>query len=1044
MLRSPSRRQRRPRSREAARCLAEGERASLARVARASSTVPAEGAVPTWLLLAFFVSGAAGLVYEIVWSRVLSTTLGNSLFAISTVVAAFFGGLALGACTLGPRLADRADRVRLYAILEVGVGLLGALSVPFLRALEPLLVALHRSLLPSFPAFLAIRFLLLFLTLLVPTALMGATLPLLVAHAEGRRFGTALSRLYAINTFGAVTGTLLAAFALIPTLGLTGTALAAAAANGFAAVVAWMRRHEGEAEGAGDVPREETAAVADEASPSRALVVTLVAASGFAALVFEVTWTRILTLVIGSSVISFAIVLAFYLLGIAWGSAAIARRLPRLRRPLLLFGELEVLLAVVALTHLFLFPALPGAFLRVITEPRVSLPLYLGAQALVAALLLVPPCLCLGALFPLAARLLHRGDAGRATGAAYAVNTVGTILGSLAAGFALIPRIGSRSTLLLGALLSLAIGFAALAASRAPGARRAGVAGAALAASLLLVALAPAWDPRVLTAGVFRPAAAQVLRRTAAAVDPGRARLESAVASDSVLFFKEGMNATVSVHRRGLTGEVILKLGGKADASTIDIETQILSGHIPMLFNRLGVRVAVIGHGSGMTLASVLMHAPSEVVAIELETAVLEASRRFHEPGKDPLDDPRVHVIVEDGRTHLAVTRDRYDVIISEPSNPWLAGNNNLFTRDFYRLARSRLAPGGVFGQWIQLYELSPETLSSLLAAFHEVFPAAYAFVTFQADLILVATDGDARWRLGRLKRADIAAEFRRIGLDSPEEIISYYACSLAEMPARLVAGRPNTDDDPRVEYRAPIDLFEVGRREITGAGGLPLAEQIPRSRRVPFADEVDDRTLALWRASGLVRQGRLAAARAAAEWVRDAGDPAAADSLDALIGLAEEDARSRSVGVEIARLGAASRFDEAERLLREEMARAPDDPVLVFHLGLVFMQTERNREADSLFARTLETARGELLAKALLNRGILAMRRRGTEEGLAFFREAQARRPDSPDAYVYEARALAEAGRASEALAALDRGLAACPGDARLLERRAALAAER
>jgi spermidine synthase len=989
------------------------------------------------------VSGAAGLVYEIVWSRVLSTTLGNSLFAISTVVAAFFGGLALGACTLGPRLADRADRVRLYALLEIGVGLLGALSVPFLRAIEPLFVALHRALLPSFPVFLSIRFLVLFVVLLVPTALMGATLPLLVAHAEGRRFGSALSRLYAINTLGAVTGTLLAAFALVPILGLTGSALAAAAANGLAAALAWSRRAETAAAPAGDAPGAETRGepAAPQSPHRRGMIAALVAASGFAALVFEVTWTRILTLVIGSSVISFAIVLAFYLLGIAWGSALIARRLPRLERPLLLFGLLQVSLAVVTLTHLFLFPALPGAFLRIILEPSVTLPLYLGAQALAAAILLVPPCLFLGALFPLAARLPHRRDAGRATGAAYAVNTAGTILGSLAAGFVLIPRIGSRSTLLAGALLSLAIGFAALAASRAPRARRAGVAGAALAAALVLVALAPAWDPRVLTAGVFRPAAAQVLQRTAAAADPARARLESAVASDSILFFEEGVNATVSVHRRGPTGEVVLKLGGKADASTIDIETQILCGHIPMFFNRLDARVAVIGHGSGMTLASVLMHAPREVVAIELETAVLEASRFFHAPGKDPLDDPRVRVVVEDGRTHLAVTRDRYDVIISEPSNPWLAGNNNLFTRDFYRLVRSRLAPGGVFGQWLQLYELSPETLASLLAAFHEVFPSAYAFVTFQADLILVATDGDARWRLGRLKRADIAAEFRRVSLDTPEEVLSYYACSVAEMPARLAAGRVNTDDDPRVEYRAPIDLFEVGRREITGAGGIPLADQIPRSRRVPFADEVDDRTISRWRAAGLVRQGRLEAARAAAEWVREAGDGAAADSLDALITTAEEDARARAVGVEVARLGGARRFDEAERIVRDELARAPGDPVLVFHLGLVLMQTGQDAEADSLFARTLATARGTLLAKANVNRGILAMRRNAIDDGLAFFREAQALSPDSPDAYAYEARVLAEAGRAVEARAALERGLAACPGDARLLEQRAALA---
>lgn len=1000
-----------------------------------------EGRVPGWLLAAFFTSGAAGLVYEIVWSKVLSTTLGNSLFAISTVVSAFFGGLALGAFLLGPPLARRPDRIRRYALLEIGVAILGAVSVPTLRALEPLFVGLHQALLPSFAAFLVLRFLLLFLLLLVPTALMGATLPLLVAHAEGRRFGGALSRLYAANTFGAVAGTLLAAFALIPALGLTRSALVAAAANVIAGVIAWRRRDEPTSLERSAQSEPSDARRDEEPLPSWALLASLIAASGFAALLFEVTWTRILTLVIGSSVISFAIVLAFYLLGIAWGSAAMARTLARLPRPLLRFAELEIALALIALTHLFLFPALPDIFLRVILEPRVTLPLYLAAQGLIAALLLFPPCFFLGAIFPLAARLLHRTDPSRATGDAYAVNTAGTILGSLAAGFVLIPWIGSRATLLFGALLSLAIGLYALAASRAPTTRRAAVAGGALAAALIMVFLSPRWDPRVLAAGIFRPAAARFLARAADAASPAHARLAHAVAADSILFFKEGMNATVSLHRRASTGEVVLKLGGKADASTIDIETQVLSGHIPMMFVPKGARVVVIGHGSGMTLASVLKHEPRTVEAIELEGAVLEASRYFHEEGKDPLDDPRVTVVLEDGRTRLAITRERYDAIISEPSNPWLAGNNNLFTRDFYRLVRSRLAAGGVFGQWIQLYELSPETFASLLAAFREIFPDAYAFVTFQADLILVAADPAVRWDPERLRLPEIAADIRRLGLEPPEAILSYFACPISELPQRLAVGRPNTDDDPRVEYRAPIDLFEVGRREMMGEAGSSLAEQLPRSRGVPFAWGADERLFARWRAAGLARQGRFQAARAAAGWLRDMGDPAGADSLHRVIAQGEEDARSKEVGVEIALLGAEGRLDAAERLLLDDLAHAPEDPVLIFHLGLVLMQTGRNIEADSLFEKVIGAGRGLLLAQANNNRGILAMRRRDLASGIAFFRASQALRPELPDAYLYEARVLAEAGRAEEALAAIDRGLAANPRDSRLLERRAALA---
>lgn len=1003
-------------------------------------TAEREGRVPAWLLGAFFASGAAGLVYEVVWSKVLSTTLGNSLFAIATVVSAFFGGLALGACTLGIRLARRLRRIERYALLEVAVGILGALSVPALRALDPLFVTLHRAVGPSFALFLAIRFSVVFLVLLVPTALMGATLPVLVAHAEGRRFGGALSRLYAANTLGAVAGTVAAAFALIPALGLTGSAAAAAVANLVAAGAAWAKRGERPtlAETAPTTAPAAPALPPGAASLGPAAVVLLVALSGFAALVFEVAWTRVLTLTIGSSVLSFAVVLAFYLLGIALGSAAVARRLARAERPLLWFAGLQIALALVVLSHLSILPALPGALLAIIIAPQTTVATYLGAQALFVGALLVPPCLLLGAIFPTAARLLHTSDAGRTTGVAYGVNTLGTILGSLATGFFLIPRIGSRATLLAGAFLSLAIGLVALARAGTTGPRRAGATAGALLAAAALVLGAPRWDPRVLTAGVYRPAAARFL---ADVVDPagrGRVSLAQAAAAESLLFFREGINATVSLHVPRGTEDLVLKIGGKADASRQDIETQLLSGYLPMLFARDGARAAVIGHGSGMTLEGILRAGAASAEAIEIEKAVLEASRWFHPPGEDPLDDPRARVVLEDGRTHLAVARTRYDVIVSEPSNPWLAGNNSLFTRDFYRLVRSRLAPHGVFTQWIQLYELSPATLASLLSAYRSVFPDTFAFVTYRADLILVAAGPGAVARLERLHDPEVATDLARIGLDPPELIVSYYACSLSELPPELVEGVPNTDDNARVEYRAPIDLFRVGRREALGGGEPGVAERIPRSLHVPFVPGAEPGSLARWRALGLARQGRFEAARAAAAWLAGSGDAAAADSLARAIASAEEEARVKEIGIEVARLGAAGEAAEAERRLRDGLARTPDDPALLFHLGIVLMQTSRGEDADSLFARVVDGGHPVLAPRASNNRGILAMRRGETEAGIAHFRRAQALLPSLAESYVYESRAEANAGRPEEARAAVARGLAACPRDPGLLARQA------
>ncbi|MFN0152582.1 MAG: fused MFS/spermidine synthase [bacterium] len=1007
-----------------------------------------DGRVPTWLLAAFFVSGGAGLVYEIVWAKVLSYTLGNSLFAISTVISAFFGGLALGAFVLGPPLARAGANIRRYAILEVGVAVLGILSVPALRAIDPLFIEIHRTLGPSFPVFLAIRFVVVSALLLVPTALMGATLPLLVAHAEGRRFGGALSRLYAANTFGAVCGTLLAALVLIPALGLVGTALFAAACNLAAGALAWMRRSEDRSVPAA-ADRVSAASVepdpaplAPTTDPSRVYLLALIAISGFAALLLEVSWTRVLTLVIGSSVISFAMVLAFYLLGIAGGSALIASRLSRLARPLVVFAYLEIALALLVLSHLYLFPQLPGAFLKIMLDPRMNLPLYLGAQALLIAALIVPPCLFLGALFPLSARLLFTNDAGRATGLTYAVNTFGTILGSLVTGFVLIPAIGSRRTIIAGALISLVVGLAALVRSSLVSSRRVIVGAGSVAIALILIFAAPEWDLRVLTAGIFRPAAAGAI---AGITDPRRSsqdRLTEAFAVDSVVFYKEGVNATVSLNRTTATGDLFLKIGGKTDASSGDIETQLLSGHLPMLFAPDSAKVMVIGQGSGMTLAGVLKYPVVSAEIVEIEDAVLEASRAFHAAGQDPLNDPRTRITLEDGRTRLAVEEGLFDVVISEPSNPWLAGNNNLFTTDFYKLVRSRLAPHGVFGQWIQLYEISPETLSSLLTAFHSVFSNTYAFLTFNADLILIAVPADVPFRFDRLHSPEVVAELARIGLRPPELILSYYSCELGELPASLVSGIANTDNNARVEYRAPIDLFKVGRQDLAGGSTASLAEMIPRSREIPFARTLDLRDVAIWRAEGLARRNRFGWAREAAEWLNDLGRVSTADSLNYAISLLEVEARSKAITTDVVRMARAGRVADAERALRELLARTPGDPVLLFNLGLFLMQSDRDMEADSLFAIVADVGIGSPVVRSRNNRGIIAMRRGDPASALAFFRDARAVRPDLPESYFYEAKVLNGIGQPSDALIVVDQGLVVCPNDPTLIAARAEIAA--
>jgi spermidine synthase len=970
-------------------------------------------------------------------------------------------------------------------------------SVPALRGADPLFALLHRALGDAPALLVAARWAILTIILLVPTVLMGATLPLLTARVERGGFGAGLARLYAVNTFGAVAGTLLAALVIVPSVGLLASALVASAANLLAGIVAWVRRERGE-------PREATIAAAlraasasasanartDDTSgvesgeefarersrpggtagaPSRiapprlGFAIALIALSGFAALVLEVCWTRILVLVIGSSVHSFAFVLAAYLFGIALGSALWARRVASTTAPLALFAWLEIALGALVLPQLFLVPLLPAALFGAIVNPSISLPAFLAVQALLAALLVAPPCVLLGALFPLGARLLYRGDAAAATGLAYLANTAGTIAGSIAAGFLLIPAIGSRATLIAGALTPIAIGIAALLASDKAGAparnaaessgvarqdaRRSSrialwtLAGAAAYVALVLAA-APRWDLRLLTAGVFRPAMAGSITAATDSALPISRRIEAFVDTDSILFFREGMNATVSL-QRAPTGNIYLKIGGKTDASLADRETMVLFGHLPMLFARDGAHAMVIGHGSGMTLASVLAHAPASVNVLELEDAVLTASRAFHAPGEDPLDDPRVRVVVEDGRTYLADTRERFDAILSQPSNPWLAGMSNLFTRDFYQLVHARLAEGGVFAQWIQLYEMSAETLSSMLAAFRSVFPDAHLFITEKADLILVAPAPAAPFRAERLRDERVRASLAHAAVSPPERVLAYYACDLDELPPALVAGPANTDDNVFVEYRAPIDLLTVGRRAILTGAPASLAASVPRVFPVPFVSDLDARASTRLRGEGLALQGNFSAAEQAIAWLASNGARADADSLAEFIEVARFESRSASLAAEAARLTqrGPEGVRELETRLRALVAAQPDDAVARFYLGVIALQSGRAEEADSLFAFVARTTRGAPAARASNNRGLIAASRGDIAAAIAFFEESRRTRPDLPESYLFEAQVRANAGDLPGARATLEAGLAVSPADPRLLELRSALA---
>jgi spermidine synthase len=799
------------------------------------------------LLACLLLSGMSGLVYEVAWVRSLELIFGATTFAIATVLASFMGGLAAGswlAGVLSPRLA-RHHPLRIYAAFEALIAV-AALMVPTaFRALVPIHQFLWGSLHASFAVFSVVRFLLCAAVLLVPTALMGATLPVVSRFAAGHAGGEAARRvglLFAINTFGAVVGCAAAGLALLPALGLVKTQMFAVVLNLAAAAGAWSiaRRAPRLTKGAPDA-MPDTALDAAPESPDAAgspepgaglrpvapaqvwLLVGAYAASGAVAMLYEVAWSRFLVLVLGSSTYSYTIMLTTFLVGLTVGAWMGTRLVRAGDDAVLAVGLCQLCVGIATYAGLFVAGELPYLYHLLHDAFDPSPRGLLGIQMLLAASVMFLPTLGLGAMFPLtiAGLGLSGARAQPLVARAYAWNTCGAIAGSLLAGFWLIPLVGSRNVLVAGVVLNTAIAIAALLLSRSrqvPAGRRAVLAGLAVAFLANLFLSAPAWRPDLLSSGIFRYADRYRGLDRAAFLDKVRQ------SHGDILMIEEGLTCTVAVFRT--TQAMSLLVNGKPDASVPpglqdpapearplppgDLPTQVLVGQLPLLFATRADDVLVIGLGSGVTLGSVLAHPVRQVDCLELEAAVVRGSRFFDAESGAPLRDPRVRMVVNDARNDLLVRDRGYDVIVSEPSNPWIPGAASLFTRDFFRIARARLRPDGIFCQWIQLYELWPEDFQAILRSFMEVFPSVQIW-RVGTDAVLLAGPGDLELPVGRLiSRASdrVRGDFARIGIRSPEDLLAHFWIGGDELRRAVTPGPVNTDDNMRIEFAAPLRML--------------------------------------------------------------------------------------------------------------------------------------------------------------------------------------------------------------------------------------------
>ncbi|HXV65448.1 MAG TPA: hypothetical protein VEK15_32430 [Vicinamibacteria bacterium] len=727
---------------------------------------------------ALFLSGAAALVYQLVWIRHLSLVLGNTFEAVATVLAIFMAGLGAGSALAARRAdAQSGERLpRLFALLEVGTAAVALAFPPLLAGLTPA----FRLIAETTPLLGLARVLLAVVLLLIPTTLMGATLPILVAHRE-RSIGSGVGRssgiLYAANTSGAVLGSLAAGIFLIEALGLRATTFLAVGFNFGAAGLALSVRGLVE-------PGEIRSGPRLSAGSRVALIVAFL--SGLGALMSEVAWTRSLVLVMGPTSYGFSFIVASVIAGIALGSAIGAR----LNKGLFAVQSLAALASVgiIALLPRLVIPL--GELVRTYAD---AMPTLLTVEFLHILGLLLIPSLCFGATFPLAVTMVG-GAPARASGLTLAGNTAGAVVGSLLAGFVALPLLSAEATLYLAA-------FAHAVAAAIVFSPRRTLLVAAPAIIVAAFAVIPRWDPEIMAGGLYK---------YASYLEPGE--FLDFLRRGELLFHEEDRATTVSVKRIGT--RISLAVDGKVDATNReDLLTQRMLAHLPLLLHPEPGNVLVIGLGSGVTAGSALTHPIDQLEVVEISTGVVEAQRFFSDVNHQPTEDRRFRLIVGDGRNHLLLTDRRYDVVISEPSNPWMAGVSGLFTREWFALAKRRLSPSGLFCQWAHLYNFPEDDLRTLVGTFTDVFESSALFVLSESDVLLLGANGGFGVPSGdviesRIERRAVADDLAEVGILGPGGLGLLYTMSTPVLSEWAQGVVRHTDDRPVLEFRAPRAMY--------------------------------------------------------------------------------------------------------------------------------------------------------------------------------------------------------------------------------------------
>jgi spermidine synthase len=711
-------------------------------------------------LLAYFIfalSGAAGLIYESVWSRYLALMVGHTAYAQVLVLGIFLGGMALGAVLSGLYSERFHDPLKFYALAELIVGLFGLAFHWMYTGASALAYEVIFPAVGTGPLLTLVKWTLAAFLILPQAVILGTTFPLMAAAVLRRAPdapGRVLGSLYFSNNMGAAVGVLVAGFFLLAVGGLPGSVLTAAGINVFVAAIAYgLALRVPVVHGAfSGVP--EAAAVGERQATSNStaahltqLLLAVSFGTAAASFCYEIGWLRMLALVLGSATHTFEIMLSAFILGLALGSFWVRTRADSFADPIRALGVVQWIMGLTALATLPLYAETFGWtewMLQAFARSEAGYLVHSLGKYGVSLAIMLPSTICAGMTLPLITRtLLVAGSGEKSIGAVYGANTIGSIVGVALAGLVILPLVGVRTLIMGGAILDMAIGVALLviAASAANRGRAVAYASAVLAvAFVLLVSVMPRVERQVLAVGVFRYGAVPDWM-------------------DEVRFYRDGRTATVSVYETSAPRLVVIATNGKADGSlpvtwlsgcspgtarmelSGDAATQMLGPLLTLAHAPSARRAAIIGHGTGMS-GHYMLGDPrlEEVTTVEIEPQMIEGSRLFYPANARVFDDPRSKIVLEDARTFFAAGRTEYDAIFAAPSNPWMSGTSSLFTSQFYNHVKRHLSDTGVFGQWLQLYEIDDTLVLSVMAGIQEQFASYALFRTSGGDLLILAS----------------------------------------------------------------------------------------------------------------------------------------------------------------------------------------------------------------------------------------------------------------------------------------------------------------